>query len=144
MKKLFVSISGAFGYLFYALPVLAATPVKIDPCMIDATGKPGAEVTGIAKILCGLGGAGIAKTIQGVVVFFIILAFVIALIYLLLGGVKWITSSGEKEKVDEARKHIVAALIGLVVVFLAVFLISVILAAFGVSWTDLQIPVIGQ
>lgn len=135
MRKLFFFIQGLFAFSFLPFPAFAAEPVSIDPC----TGA-----TGIAKILCDLGGGNIAKTIQGIVVFFIILAVVIALFYLLYGGVKWITSRGEKTNVEEARNHIMAAIIGLIVVFLAVFILSVILAAFGIQWTDLKIPVIGK
>ena len=140
VKKLFVSISSLFSYLFLVLPAFAQTtiPTPAAPVSINLC----SDVKGIAQILCSLGGDNIAHTIQRVVVFFIILAVVIALIYLLYGGVKWITSGGEKTKVEEARNHIMAALIGLIVVVLAVFLLSVILAAFGIRWAELEIPVI--
>ncbi|OGH45879.1 MAG: hypothetical protein A3B47_04255 [Candidatus Levybacteria bacterium RIFCSPLOWO2_01_FULL_39_24] len=140
----FISISSVFTYL--SLPLLAfaqtPTPITIDPCAVDTSGV--VQATGIAGILCKLGGGNIAKTIQGVVVFFIILAVVIALLYLLYGGIKWITSRGDKTEVEAARNHILAAIIGLIVVILAVFILSVVLAAFGIKATDLKIPVIGQ
>lgn len=40
----------------------------------------------------------------------------IALIYLLLGAVAWITSGGNKESVDKAREKIQNAIIGLVLI----------------------------
>ncbi len=137
MKKVFISISSLFVYLFLALPAFAEAKV-INPCE---------GATGIANVLCGFSGAGgenIGKTIQGVVVFFIIIAVVVALIYLLYGGVKWITSKGDKTEVEAARNHIMAAIIGLIVVVLAVFILTIILSALGLDWATLKIPVIGK
>ncbi len=131
VKKLFLFIQGLFIYPFLALPAFAQQAVSVDVC---------ASTTGIAKTLCSLGGTNTAKTIQNVVVFVIVLAVLIALLYLLYGGIKWITSRGEKTEVEAARNHIIAAIIGLIVVFLAVFIISIVLAAFGLGFTDLKIP----
>jgi threonine/homoserine/homoserine lactone efflux protein len=69
-----------------------------------------------------------------------VLAVVIALLYLLYGGIKWITSRGEKTEVEAARNHIIAAIIGLIVVFLAVFIVTIVLSAFGIGLGDLTIP----
>ncbi len=140
VKKLFVSISSLFTYL--SLPLIAFAQ-NTTPSSLTSVNPCGASVTGIAAILCGLGGQNIAKTIQGIVVFFIMLAVVIALLYLLYGGIKWITSGGDKTKVEESRNHIIAAIIGLIVVVLAVFILSVVLAAFGINFSKLEIPVIG-
>lgn len=41
---------------------------------------------------------------------------VIALFYLLLGAISWITSGGNKEGVDKAREKIQAAIIGLLLI----------------------------
>ena len=133
VKKLFFFIQGLFTYPFLALPAFAQA--SANPC----TGTP----TGIAKTLCNLGGtdgANIATTIQNIVVFFIVLAVIIALLYLLYGGIKWITSRGEKTEVEAARNHIIAAIIGLIVVFLAIFIVTIVLSAFGLNIGQLVIP----
>ncbi|MDP2637979.1 MAG: hypothetical protein Q8P26_02880 [Candidatus Levybacteria bacterium] len=134
VKKLIFFIQGLFIYPFLALPAFAETPVSVNPCE-DKT-------TDIAIALCNMGGDNVAQTIQNIVVFFVVLAVIIALLYLLYGGVKWITSRGEKAEVEAARNHIIAAIIGLIVVFLAVFIISIVLSAFGLGIGDLKIPVI--
>lgn len=137
VKKLFVLIQGLFTYLFLALPAFAVSPASVNPC----AGTP----EGIANTLCKLGGEGganIAKTIQNIVVFFIVLAVIIALLYLLYGGIKWITSRGDKTEVEAARNHIIAAIVGLIVVFLAVFILTIVLVAFGLKLEDLKIPII--
>ncbi len=130
MKKLFFFIQGLFAYPFLALPAFAQT--SVDPCT-DAT-------TYIAKTLCKAGSENTAKTIQNIIVVFIVLAVVVALLYLLYGGLKWITSRGEKTEVEAARNHIIAAVVGLIVVFLAIFIISIILAVFGIPFDKLVIP----
>lgn len=48
-----------------------------------------------------------------------VIAGLVAFVYLLLGGIKWITSGGDKAAVEGARGQIIQALIGLVVVFAA-------------------------
>ena len=138
VKKLFVSISGLFTYLSTPLIALAVdpTPTPTGPVSVDfCTGA-----SGIAVTLCLLGGPNLAITLRNIVGFFVVLAVVIALLYLLYGGIKWITSRGEKEQVEAARNHIIAAIVGLVVVFLAVFILSIVLAAFGIQFEKLVIP----
>jgi len=57
--------------------------------------------------------------IGSVVQLIFVIAVVVALLYLIYGGFRWLISTGDKGKVSEAREHIVAAIIGLVVIFLA-------------------------
>lgn len=138
MRKLSIFISSLFTYLSFPLVSLAqtATPKPVGAISVDfCTGA-----TGIASTLCVLGGDNLAITIRNIVAFFVILAVVIALLYLLYGGIKWITSGGKKEEVEAARTHIIAAVIGLAVVFLAIFILSIVLAAFGIKFDKLEIP----
>lgn len=58
--------------------------------------------------------------------FFFIIAGLVALIYLLLGALSWITSGGNKESVDKAREKIQAALIGLILIFVVLAIVAVI------------------
>ena len=44
-------------------------------------------------------------------------AGVFSFIYLLWGGVQWVTAGGDKDAVEKARKKIIGALIGLAIVF---------------------------
>ena len=74
-----------------------------------------------------------------IVRFFFIIAGLIALIYLLLGALSWITSGGNKESVDKAREKIQAALIGMILVFVVLAIIVVIEKLFFVPGTGLGI-----
>lgn len=56
-----------------------------------------------------------------------------ALGFLMWGGIKWITSNGDKEKLDSARKTIIFSIIGLVVILLAFFIIRAISSILGTT-----------
>lgn len=45
-----------------------------------------------------------------------IVAALLAFLYLILGGIKWITSGGDKAGMEEARNKITHAIVGLIVV----------------------------
>lgn len=65
---------------------------------------------------------------------FVYLAIILMTLgYLIWGGVKWITSGGDKTKVDGARKTIIYALIGLIFIFLSFLIINVVTTIFGVT-----------
>lgn len=58
--------------------------------------------------------------------FFFFIAGIIALIYLLIGAFKWITSEGKDEGVKEAREQIQAAVLGLIVMVAVLALVVVV------------------
>lgn len=58
--------------------------------------------------------------------FFFLIAGLVALVYLLLGALSWITSGGNKENVDKAREKIQSALVGLIILFFVLALVAVI------------------
>jgi len=61
---------------------------------------------------------------------FLIAAF-LAVAYLMFGGIKWITSRGDKMAVESARKHIVAAVLGLIIVAGSFFALNVVFRLLG-------------
>lgn len=61
---------------------------------------------------------------------FLVAAF-LAVAYLMYGGIKWITSRGDKTQVEAARKHIVAAVIGLLIVAGSFFALNVVFRLLG-------------
>lgn len=77
--------------------------------------------------------------------FILVIAVVIAIIFLIWGGIKWITSGGDKAKVDSARGTIIAAVVGLIIAFAAYFIISIVLSLFGLGTINsLQLPSFSQ
>lgn len=59
------------------------------------------------------------------------IATALAILMLMWGGIQWITSSGDPERVASAKKKITFAIIGLVVSVGAFFIVRVILTVLG-------------
>ena len=97
---------------------------------------------------------GIASTIQDLTVGslvsgFIRLALVIAALVfffiLVIGGIRWIASGGDKAQTEGARNQITAALVGLVIVFSAWAILQLVKVFFGVDIFNLALPsAVGQ
>lgn len=54
------------------------------------------------------------------------LGILAALIFLILGGIQWITSGGDKTGVENARKTIIYAIVGLVVIIFSLVIIRIV------------------
>lgn len=63
----------------------------------------------------------------------LIVSALAAFLYLVMGGIRWITSSGDKAGVDAARNQIQAALLGLFIVFGAWAFMKILEVFFGVK-----------
>ncbi len=72
----------------------------------------------------------VGRIIVGLINLIFILAVVVALLYLIWGGFKWLVSGGDKTAVQGAREHIVAAIVGLIVIFLSYFILNFIIGFF--------------
>lgn len=57
---------------------------------------------------------------------FFIIGGIMALLFLLLGAFSWISSGGNKESVDKAREKIQAAIIGVILIFVVLAVVTVI------------------
>jgi len=79
--------------------------------------------------------------VSTVIKLILVVAALIAFIFLVIGGIKWITSGGDKEQTAKAQGTLTAALIGLVIVFAAWAIIKLLEAFFGIEiLTRLTIP----
>jgi hypothetical protein len=54
--------------------------------------------------------------ISAIVGTLLILAALMAFLYLIMGGIQWITSGGDKTHMEEARNKITHAIVGLIIV----------------------------
>ena len=66
-------------------------------------------------------------------------ALVVAILFfffnLVLGGIGWINSAGDKGKLETSRQRVLNALIGVIIVLLSFAIIGFVQAVFGVSLT---------
>ncbi len=100
----------------------------------------GSGCNGSFSALCG-NSASFATIFSWVVNLLFFAAIAIALIFLIWNGIRWILSGGDKGKVDEARKGVIAALIGLVVALVAYFIINLVLNLLGLGGLNsLSVP----
>jgi len=70
----------------------------------------------------------------------LIVAALVALLFLIIGGIKWITAGGDKAATESARGTITSALVGLVIVFASWAIIRLLEYLFGISILELEIP----
>ena len=75
----------------------------------------------------------IVGIIRAVIQFILVVAFVLAFVMLLIGGIRWITAGGDEKGVAGARNMITAALIGLVIVLVAYAIILLVETFFNVK-----------
>ena len=94
---------------------------------------PGGQFSGLNSIT-------IENLISALIIIILVIAALIFLFMLILGGIKYITSGGDKGQTESARSQITAALIGLVIVFAAWAIINLVSAFFGIDILSLNIP----
>src|SRR5512135_1855685 len=86
------------------------------------------------------GGTALGKIVTGIVGALFIAGFLLAFVYLIMGGFTWITAGGDKTKLEKARDEITNSIIGIVVVAAAFALTTLIANFFGLDLTRLPIP----
>lgn len=75
----------------------------------------------------------LGQLISALVGTILIIAALLAFFYLLLGGIKWITSGGDKAGMEEARNKITHAIVGLIIVGAAWAIMSLVQNFLGIS-----------
>lgn len=86
-----------------------------------------------------LNGITFPSIISALVILVLIVAALVFFFMLVLGGIRYITSGGDKGSTEAARSQITAALIGLVIVFSAWAIVNLVKLFFGVDILSLKI-----
>ncbi len=110
MSKTIGFIAGLSAYLFTVASAFAA-----DVTSIPLSPPPGS-----------IGTVDIAQVPQFLISLLFVAGIVIAIAFLIYGGIKWVLSGGDKTAVEGARNHIVAAIVGLIIIAGAFFIINVV------------------
>ena len=120
MKKTLILLTAVAVFALTVLPALATIDPGLDyPASI------------------GLGTKDLRQSVMEVVTVLLGFLGVLAIVIILWGGFRWLTSAGNEEKVGEAKKIITAGIIGLVIIFLSFaitsFVITQLMSATGAS-----------
>jgi hypothetical protein len=130
MKKLFKKIAPwlLMGSTLLSFPCLAlaaeggTTDISLEPP--EGWGKLKFEIPDLV--------AGLLRII-------LVIAAIVFFIMLLIGGIQWMVSGGDKAATETARGKITAALVGLVIIFAAWAIAALINNFFGIDIFKLQI-----
>lgn len=82
----------------------------------------------------------ISNLISAGITAMIVIAGLLTFVFLIWGGLQWLTSGGDKSKYEAARDRITAALIGLAIVAAAYAVMKIVGAFFGVEILKIDIP----
>ena len=69
---------------------------------------------------------------------------VAAFIFLLIGGIQWITAGGDKDALQKAQKKVVQALVGLSIVFSSYAILYIIRVLFQVNLIEITFKFLGD
>jgi hypothetical protein len=99
---------------------------------------PGGQSTDPTVNLGSIGGipsgvGGINPILQWALTLIFVFAGIAAILFVIWGGISWITSAGEKEKLEGARKKVLYALIGLIIIFASYLIVRTVGSVLGVD-----------
>ncbi len=117
-KKYF--IAGALGAV--------ATAQLFSPLVASA-----ATVDILPQGLNNVSTVSLPAVITWIIKLIIIAGFILAFVFLVIGGIRWILAGGDKTKVEGARGQVIGALVGLVIIILAFVVIMFIQNVFKVN-----------
>jgi hypothetical protein len=114
--------------LFKSLSVYAQETINITP-----QGTIGDTVKNITV-------GGIVST---AITWILIIAAIIFFFMLLIGGISWLTSGGDEQKVAGAKGQITNALIGLAIVLAGWAIVTLVGSFFGIEFGSFTLPSVG-
>ena len=80
----------------------------------------------------------IGKLISASVSVIMMVAALLAFVYLLLGGIQWITSGGDKAGMEAARNKITHAIVGLIIVGAAWAIMTLVSNFLGINFANME------
>lgn len=78
----------------------------------------------------GLEGAG-TNLIQLTINLLFVFGIMIAIVFIFVSGIQWIISTGEKQKLQNARNRLIYSLVGLIIILIAFLIINFIFTLIG-------------
>lgn len=123
MRKIFAKLVLPLVICGILFGIVAANAVDAS-AMTLREGAEAAKCTDCPENL--FGDAGIFKTITNTVLYIV---GVIAVIMLIIGGIKYVISGGDAKKVTDAKNTVLYAIIGLIIAFLAFAIVNFVITS---------------
>lgn len=129
MKRFFRKIFMTLGLsLLLVIPLTGvAATAYAGTVSGDAKSQVCGAIDGSTNTACGQGGAELSKVFKAVLNVISVLAGAASVFMVVIAGFKYITSSGESQAVSGAKKTLIYAIIGLIVVALAQVIVHFVL-----------------
>lgn len=124
MKKIFAKLILPLMICGILFGVTAVSFVGDASAMTLREGAEAAKCTDCPENL--FGDQGIFKTITNTVLYIV---GVVAVIMLIIGGIKYVVSGGDAKKVTDAKNTVLYAIIGLIIAFLAFAIVNFVITA---------------
>lgn len=113
LNKLMISAALMSGFTLFAVPQPVAAQSKADICEgIGLTGGGNGCATPA-------GGTTVETTITRIINLLSVVIGIIAVVMIIIGGLKYIMSSGDSNSINSAKNTVLFAIVGLVIVALA-------------------------
>ena len=122
------TVAGQNG-LFALMTVIAI--ITVAGILTAAGGVSAADISIESGVFKPLGNVDIPTLIGRIIRGLIGISGVLALAMFVYGGLMWMTSAGNKERVDKAQKTVIWSILGLVIIFASYALVSFVLSALG-------------
>ncbi len=129
--KLFVALILTFSLSFVGLGSVSAMTLR--------EGAEAARCDECPKDL--FGNAGVFKQVTNTILYIV---GIIAVIMLIIGGIKYVISGGDAKKVTDAKNTVLYAIIGLVIAFLAYAIVNFVISALPSTPKEEQTAIILQ
>ncbi len=105
-----------FAVTILMVPMFAISMPKMAQAQVDVWGENDIGSNTYVGDETGLGQRDPREIAAAVIKVMLGFLGIIAVVIILLGGFKWMTAAGNEDKIDEAKKLIMAGVIGLVII----------------------------
>jgi len=130
LKRIVLSLAAVLALGAPALVPVSVYAVTTGPVDIKGSLNCGADIE-VDKTGCPASptaATGLSDLIKKIINIFSVIVGVIAVVMIIVGGLKYITSGGESSNVSGAKNTIIYAIVGLIVVALAQFIVHFVLS----------------
>jgi len=132
LKRTLLIIAAAFALSAPALVPASAFAQAVNDPEINGGLNCGAELnldtTGTSRCVAPDANRNFSALLKRIINIFSVIVGVIAVVMIIIGGLKYITSGGESSNVSGAKNTIIYAIVGLIIVALAQFIVRFVLS----------------